>query len=47
LSSLFLAIFAFDLYDRDASGFLEEKDVYLMLRDIYGKKGMNGHYAKQ
>jgi hypothetical protein len=39
-------MFAFDLYDRDSSGFLEEKDVYLMLKDIFGKE-LNSHYAKQ
>lgn len=46
LSFFSLAMFAFDLYDRDSSGFLEEKDLYLMLKDIYGKDG-NSHYARQ
>lgn len=42
-----VGMFAFDLYDRDASGVLEEKDVDLMMRDIYGKEANTSHYARQ
>lgn len=41
------AIFAFDLYDRDSTGVLEQKDLELMLKDIYGKEWKKNHYAKQ
>jgi len=39
-------MFAFDLYDRDSSGLLEEDDLNKMMRDIYGKKA-SSHYARQ
>jgi Ca2+-binding EF-hand superfamily protein len=42
-----LALFAFDLYDRDSTGVLEDKDLELMLRDIYGKEAKTNFYAKQ
>ena len=42
-----LGMFAFDLYDRDTSGVLEEKDVDMMMRDIYGKEANTSHYARQ
>jgi serine/threonine-protein phosphatase 2B regulatory subunit len=47
LTRVTLGMFAFDLYDRDSSGLLEEKDILMMLRDIYGKKAETGHYARQ
>jgi serine/threonine-protein phosphatase 2B regulatory subunit len=47
LTRVTLGMFAFDLYDRDSSGLLEEKDIIMMLRDIYGKKAETGHYARQ
>jgi Ca2+-binding EF-hand superfamily protein len=31
-----LVMFAFDLYDRDHSGFIDENEMELMLRDVYG-----------
>jgi serine/threonine-protein phosphatase 2B regulatory subunit len=47
LSPAALAMFAFDLYDRDTSGFLEEKDISLMMRDIYGKDAHTNPNVKQ
>jgi Ca2+-binding EF-hand superfamily protein len=40
-------MFAFDLYDRDSSGLLEEDDLNKMMRDIYGKNADSSHYARQ
>lgn len=40
-------MFAFDLYDRDSSGVLEEDDLNKMMRDIYGKHADGSHYARQ
>ena len=31
-----LVMFAFDLYDRDHSGYIDENEIELMLRDVYG-----------
>lgn len=43
----YVAIFAFDLYDRDSTGVLEPYDLDNMLKDIYGKAAGSSHYAKQ
>eukprot|EP01038_Epipyxis_sp_PR26KG_P007378 gene7378-10050_t len=41
-----LVIFAFDLYDKDASGFLSTTEIKQMLGDIYGKHAATNSYAK-
>ncbi len=43
----FVAIFAFDLYDRDNTGILESKDLEMMLKDVYGKESKKNYLAKQ
>lgn len=40
-------MFAFDLYDRDSSGFLSIEEVERMLKDIYGKAFNTNPYAKK
>lgn len=40
-------MFAFDLYDRDGTGILEDRDIEMMIKDIYGKNASNTHYGKQ
>lgn len=40
-------MFAFDLYDRDCTGILEDYDLEKMVADIYGKQAAHSHYAKQ
>eukprot|EP01039_Chlorochromonas_danica_P007795 gene7795-8606_t len=47
LSQVTLGMFAFDLYDRDSTGILEEKDLEMMLHDIYGRHAGTNHYARQ
>jgi len=47
LSKVALAMFAFDLYDRDSSGILEDYDLQNMMKDIFGKSFGSSHYAKQ
>lgn len=47
LSKVTLGMFAFDLYDRDSTGILEDYDLEKMMLDIYGKNAGTSHYAKQ
>jgi Ca2+-binding EF-hand superfamily protein len=42
-----LAMFAFDLYDRDSTGILEDHDLDKMIKDVYGEAYKTSHYAKQ
>ena len=43
-----LAMFAFDLYDTDASGRIETAEIENMLKEVYGREGYekNQHAAK-
>jgi Ca2+-binding EF-hand superfamily protein len=42
-----LMLFAFDLYDKDSSGIIDQKEIGQMLKDIYGKGWEKNTYAKK
>lgn len=42
-----LMLFAFDLYDKDASGIIDQQEIGQMLKDIYGKTWEKNTYAKK
>jgi serine/threonine-protein phosphatase 2B regulatory subunit len=41
LSDQTLGLFAFDLYDKNASGYLDKEDIKIMFEDVYGKGNKN------
>ena len=44
---LFVVLFAFDLYEKDASGIIDKEEVRLMLKEVYGSGYENSAYAKR
>lgn len=40
-------MFAFDLYDKDCSGFLGLSEIERMVHDIYGKHAKTNNHAKR
>lgn len=47
LSRTTLGVFAFDLYDRDRTGILEQDDIDRMVKDIYGNTALGTLHGKQ
>eukprot|EP00981_Chlorochromonas_danica_P004690 scaffold931_cov200-Ochromonas_danica.AAC.18 len=47
LSQATLALFAFDLYDTDATGNLSPKEIDGLLHDLYGNEASTNQQAKQ
>ena len=47
LSPSALVHFAFDLYDRDESGWIEQHEIEQMLQDMYGKKAKHSSASLQ
>jgi Ca2+-binding EF-hand superfamily protein len=47
MSKISLPFFTFDLYDHDCSGFIELKEIMMMMRDLYGDSFETNDSGKQ
>ena len=41
-----LVAFAFEMYDEDGSGFLQQREVGQIMRDVYGTEFNSSPYSK-
>jgi Ca2+-binding EF-hand superfamily protein len=47
LGKLSLILFAFDIYDKDHSGYIDLKEAQSMVKDVYGTKYDQNVHAKR